>query len=81
MIKLTEDEKVILKNINKKFKWIVRDEDGLLYVYIDKPVKVDTCWDLYPYTYTSQLNLFNHLFTFIKWEDEEPYLIEDLLKM
>ena len=23
---------------------------------------------------------FNHLFQFIKWEDEEPYNIEDLLK-
>ena len=24
--------------------------------------------------------LFDHLFQFIKWEDEEPYFIEDLLK-
>lgn len=80
MIKLTEDEKVILKNIDKRYRWIARDEDGSLYVYIDKPVKVNTCWGLYPHTYASQLNLFNHLFQFIKREDEEPYLIEDLLK-
>lgn len=81
MIKLTADEKIILKNINFKYKWIARDVDGRLFVYIDKPIKGATCWGRYTYTYASPLDLYNHLFTCIKWEDEEPYLIEDLLKM
>lgn len=80
MIKLTEDEKVILKNINKDYKWIARDVDGVLYVYTDKPIKGDTCWGLYLYAYASPLHVYKHLFTCIKWEDEEPYLIKDLLK-
>lgn len=81
MIKLTEDEKVILKNLPKLFKWIGRDEDGNLFIYGNKPIKGNTCWDRYTYTYASRLTLYEHLFTSIKWQDEGPYLIEDLLKM
>ena len=74
--KLTEDEKAILKVLLKeKYKWIARDKNGCLYVYASKPEKVITIWE------GSGLPMmpFNHLFQFIKWEDEEPYLIEDLL--
>lgn len=77
---LTESEEVILKNIPKIYKWIARDEDGGLFVYIEKPIKGNICWGRYTYTYASRLDLFNSLFTFIKWEDKEPYLIEDLLE-
>ena len=74
-IKLTEDEKAILRNMPQYYKWIARDENGCLYVYTSKPEKVITMWK------GSGLPMmpFNHLFQFIKWEDEEPYLIEDLL--
>lgn len=75
---LTADERVILRNLDKKYKWIARDENGELYIYIGEPFKdydlwrngVDSCYFL----------LFNHLFQFIKWEDKEPYNIEELLK-
>ena len=73
---LNEDEKAILKVLLKeKYKWIARDKNGCLYVYASKPEKVITIWE------GSGLPMmpFNHLFNFIKWEDEEPYLIEDLL--
>ena len=74
--KLTEDEKAILKVLlNEKYKWIARDKNGCLYVYASKPEKVITIWE------GSGLPMmpFNHLFQFIKWEDEEPYSIEELL--
>lgn len=77
MIKLTEDEKIILKNINKDYKWIARDVDGQLFVYSDKPIKLTNCWGRY--AHESPLYVYSHLFTGVKWEDEEPYLIEDLL--
>lgn len=64
---LTEDEKAILRNIPKEYKWIGRDENGDLVLYEE----------LY---YGLVTKLFNHLFNFIKWTDEKPYLIEDLLK-
>ena len=76
MPQLTEDEKVILKNIPYDYKWIARDLDGCLYIYSSKPEKGITTWA------NSGLPMipFYHLFQFIKWEDEEPYFIEDLLK-
>lgn len=73
--KLTEDEKAILRNLPKEYKWIARDIDGCLYVYASKPKKGITMWE------SDGLPMipFDHLFQFIQWEDDEPYLIEDLL--
>ena len=72
---LTEDEKAILRNLPKEYKWIARDIDGCLYVYASKPKKGITMWE------SDGLPMipFDHLFQFIKWEDEEPYSIEELL--
>ena len=74
--KLTEDEKVILRNVPYDYKWIARDIDGCLYVYESKPKKGITMWE------SDGLPMipFVHLFQFIKWEDVEPYSIEELLK-
>lgn len=78
---LTEDEKVILRNLPKKYKWIARDEDEeLLYAYEEKPSKDNGFWRDYKGENWGSLSLFNHLFRFIKFEDDEPYNIEELLK-
>ena len=77
LIKLSDAERVILENIDKKFKWITRDGDGSLYVSKIKPSKDYEIWrdgDSEPFV------SYNHLFQFIKWEDENPYNIEELLK-
>lgn len=79
---LTDDEKVILRNINPMYKYIGRDREGItsggLYIYINKPSKnslniwsTDNGW--------AQLRAYNHMFDFIKWEDEQPYSIKYLL--
>ena len=81
MIKLTEDEKVILKNLPKRFKWITRDKDGNLFIYCEKPIKRESSWISETLFDWFGIWIFNHLFSFIKWQDEGPYLIEDLLKM
>lgn len=73
---LSEDEKVILRNIPEKWKWIARDKDGYLCIYNEKPKKVYDTWCGSDYLF---IEVFEHLFQFIKWEDEEPYLISDLL--
>lgn len=76
-IKLTHDEYVVLKNIDKKYQWIVRDKNNDIFVYKHKPKKSDICcW--YSDNWVSFIE-FNHLFQFVKWEDEEPYNIKDLL--
>ena len=73
--KITEDEKVILRNVPQYYKWIARDGNGVMCLYPDKPHKSKTIWDSYGVLFP-----FHHLFKFIKWEDEETYLIEELLK-
>lgn len=74
---LTETEKIILRNLDEEFKYIARDNNGLLYIYKNKPDKTyDLCWGNARGTCFG----FKHLFQFINWTDEEPYLIEDLLK-
>lgn len=74
---LNEDEKAILKVLlNEKYKWIARDKNDWLYVYASKPKKGITIWE----NTGSPMMPFVHLFNFIKWEDDEPYSIEELLK-
>lgn len=76
---ITEDEKVILLNLPGKYEWIARDESGVLYIYDDKPKKKEFTWAV---GFGSRcLNLFNHLFKMVKWEDDEPWKFEDLLKL
>lgn len=78
-IKLTEAEKTILGNFRCSFNYIARDEDGRLYVYDGKPSKKVDMW--HGDNVQGLSNIFPNTFlSFIKWEDEEPYLISDLLK-
>ncbi len=60
--KFTEDEKAILRNLPKEYKWIARDKDGDVLVYDNEPTKRNTYW----------LRIFNHLFQSIQWSDKEP---------
>lgn len=76
-IKLTLHEKCILESIDKKNKFIARDRDNGLWIYESKPLKSNICWN--NEEYMQYINIFNHLFKFIKWEDEEPYNIQDIL--
>ena len=73
---VSEDEKAILRNVPKHYEWIARDIDGHLYIYASKPKKGLTIWVDTGLPMVS----FDHLFRFIKWEDEEPYSIKELLK-
>lgn len=76
---ITEDEKTILRNLPVNYEWIARDESGVLYIYQDKPKKEEFMWvDGFE---NRCLNLFNHLFEMVKWEDDKPWKIEDLLKL
>lgn len=76
---ITEDEKTILRNFPANYEWIARDKNGRLCVYQGRPSKAVTSWGC-----TSGhrfFDLFNHLFQMIHWEDDEPWKIEDLLKL
>ena len=78
--KLTLEEKVILSVLPKAYEWIVRDERiGNLLLYKDKPYKSEKGWASSSMKNWNYFDLFNHLFQFIKAEDEEPTHIPTLL--
>lgn len=79
-IKLTRFEFDFFNNVDPEYKWIVRDEDGGLCLYEDKPQKGNGVWFRMEYDKFSLMYCLNHLFTFIKWEDEEPTNIQELLE-
>ena len=79
----TDDELCILRNIDKKYKWIARDKVdrdeydnyGNLNIYLGKPNKSTVSW--LPSEEYCEFHAYNHLFQSIKWEDEEPIYIDD----
>ena len=80
--RLTSYEIAILRNIDKRYKWIARDKDRRLYIYNSVPEKRGNYkWsrDTLHVDILSNLSLFSHMFNFIKWTDDEPYNINDLL--
>ena len=76
----TDDELYILRNIDKKYKWIAKDKDGLICTYINKPKKTEKLWSdgwSNGESYASLEAIKNSLFTEIKWEDEKPIYIDE----
>ena len=56
--------------------WVARDEDGSLYMYIDKPEKMSGNW----YAPKGYMVLNDSLFPEVQWSDEEPKGIELSIK-
>ena len=82
---ITLREKAFLDLLLPEWKYIARDNkdnDAMLYVFKRKPIKQTITWcikDPIMYDYNNISNkLFGDMFDFIKWEDEEPWSIEDL---
>lgn len=81
MKKFTEDEKIIARKINKKFKWMARDKNGSLFVYVSNPTKEEKfgAWVSNNHYYISINAVFDQgLFKSIKWKDAEPTRISDI---
>lgn len=74
---VSEDEKIILKNIDDSFKYVARNHNGTLYIYKTEPTKAKVCWLGIDCTDFSE---YTRLFQYVKWEDKELVLIEDLLR-
>lgn len=75
---LSEAERVILENLYRDSNYITRDESGELWLFENRPIKKDYSWDLLN-GFGENFNLYKHLFQMVKWEDEKPTLIADLL--
>ncbi len=80
--KLTKNEKLFLSLLKEKWKYMTKDKYGCLWVHNFKPLKLDDVWkyDLLGGVRVSDL-VTEDMFSMIKWEDENPWSIEDLKKL
>ena len=78
---ITSIERVLLENIDKKYQYIARDDEGWLFLFEEKPKKDTAFWQKSVHSDICSFGCYAHLFKMVKWEDEEPWLIEDLLKL
>lgn len=75
---ITSKEKKFLDLLLPNYKYIAREKNGFLLVYTEKPIKILETWGL---ANCALMNMFDIKFDFIKWEDKEPWRIEDLKKL
>ena len=74
---ITREEYKFLKKLKTEgSKWIARDKNWKLYRYSEMPKRCRTIWNFGGVA----PNIQEEHFTFIKWEDEKPTKIDDLIK-
>lgn len=78
---ITSREKNFLDALLSNCKYIARDKDNLLYVYYDKPIRGNQFWISDYASHDMPKDMYGDVFSFIKWEDEEPWSIEGLKKL
>ena len=76
-IKLTKLEHEYLKEaIKNEYMYIARDVNGHIYFYKDKPFKSLDEWIV---DSNDCRGILDSLLNFVKWEDEEPWNIDNIL--
>lgn len=78
---INKRDRMFLEYLNGKFKYIVRDKTGYLYVYSVKPDKRDIFWSRKSGEYFCFGNHIDVDFPMVKWEDDKSWLIGDLKKL
>lgn len=80
--KISKKDKVFLDYL-KEYKYVARDGDGKLYAYTFIPKKILGCasWGVGVDGDSKNISKLSIDFPMVKWEDEEPWFIEDLKKL
>lgn len=75
-IKLTRFEYEYLKFAKEnEYNFIARDKSNILYGFEKQPTKGNATWG----SRGDYVGMFKSTFSFVKWQDEEPYNIDELL--
>ena len=75
-VKLTRFEYEYLKVAKENgYNFITRDKDNRLYGTSEKPKKYNITWA----SSGAYIVMFKSMFKFVKWEDEEPWNIDNIL--
>ena len=78
---ISKRDRAFLECIGEGIKYIARDMNGFLFVYVIKPHKLIDCWESGGIESNKSLEFFKLNLPMIKWSDKEPWLIEDLKKL
>lgn len=79
--KISRSDRTFLDYIPDDYKYMARDEDGMLFTYKERPRRRS---EIYMWIYDSEMFGIHKAkvrFPMVKWEDSEPWLIEDLKKL
>ena len=77
MAKINEEEYLFLIGLNDEWEWIAKDKNTTLWVYKKEPSKYEDCWD----EFMDDCEMIDSvLFQFIRWENEYPYSISELIE-
>ena len=79
--KISKKDRALLDCLKEEYKFFARDKNGMLFVYEAQPRKLEKYWYLSNYGCLGLNRCLNVDFPMIKWEDDEPWLIEDLKKL
>ncbi len=75
-VKLTKFEYEYLKVAKEnEYNFIARDKDNRLYGTSEKPKKYNITWA----SSGAYIVMFKSMFNFVRWQDEEPYSIDEIL--
>lgn len=75
-VKLSKFEYEYLKVAKKEgFNFIARDKTNVLYGFEDQPKKCDLMWG----SGGDCVRMFESIFKFVQWENEEPWNIDNIL--
>lgn len=79
---ISKRDRAFLEYIDSRYKYIARNKNNPLCVWINKPVKEKgfAGW-CHVTSVKGELGDFIIDFPMVKWEDDEPWLIEDLKKL
>lgn len=80
---ISKKDRAFLEYLREDYKFVARNEDGKLFAYSSKPYKDKNfkCWCVYDCINNRLILNYNVDFPMIKWEDSEPWKIEDLKKL
>lgn len=77
---ISKMDRAFLEYLGENMKWMTRDYNGKLWAWEAIPEKsvISKVWTC---AAGNGLNAFNIDFPMVKWEDDEPWLIEDLKQL
>lgn len=79
--KISKKDRAFLDYLKEEYKFIVRDKNGMLFAYEAQPRKLEKYWYLSNCGCIGLNKRLNVDFPMAKWEDNEPWKIEDLKKL